>query len=328
MLVPSRHGSSDSYRYGFQGQEKDDEIKGEGNSLNYTFRMHDPRIGRFFAIDPLTKKYPHYTPYSFSGNKVIQYVELEGLEESGTNAGSAIMSIFFPLPPKIKNNPQKYPGAHGLNLAGKAAAVSVAAPPILTGTTVAYESYTTWYGTSMLGNYFAAGSGMAGMGGTASAAMIDANAYFGASFWQTNASKGVINGLSNIIGQVAYNGGFENFNYSQPIFAGFVGNPFLSNFGESFFSVTAENGFTTNNFNSNFFSTFGSNYIGGKIGDTFEVSEKLYMSKVLNLTSGGATETFENKIGDSLEQIQQIFKDFKIDMSFSTKKEKQSKKFN
>jgi hypothetical protein len=32
-------------------------------------------------IDPLTKKYPHYTPYSFSGNKVINSRELEGLEE-------------------------------------------------------------------------------------------------------------------------------------------------------------------------------------------------------------------------------------------------------
>ncbi|TRX33779.1 hypothetical protein FNW52_14835, partial [Flavobacterium sp. ZT3R18] len=39
MLVPTRHGQSDSYRYGFQGQEMDNEIKGEGNSLNYTFRM-------------------------------------------------------------------------------------------------------------------------------------------------------------------------------------------------------------------------------------------------------------------------------------------------
>ena len=81
MLVPNRHGSSNSYRYGFQGQEKDDELKGEGNSLNYTFRMHDPRIGRFFARDPLEQKYPHYSPYSFSGNKVIHAVELEGLEE-------------------------------------------------------------------------------------------------------------------------------------------------------------------------------------------------------------------------------------------------------
>jgi len=43
--------------------------------------MHDPRIGRFFAIDPLSPKYPHYTPYSFSGNKLIGHRELEGLEE-------------------------------------------------------------------------------------------------------------------------------------------------------------------------------------------------------------------------------------------------------
>jgi RHS repeat-associated protein len=69
-----------NYRYGFQGQEMDDEVKGEGNSVNYKYRMHDPRIGRFFAVDPLAPKYPHYTPYSFSGNEVISAVELEGLE--------------------------------------------------------------------------------------------------------------------------------------------------------------------------------------------------------------------------------------------------------
>jgi RHS repeat-associated protein len=70
-----------NYVYGFQGQERDDEIKGDGNSLNYEFRMHDPRIGRFFAVDPLTREYPHYTPYSFSGNRVIDCIELEGKEE-------------------------------------------------------------------------------------------------------------------------------------------------------------------------------------------------------------------------------------------------------
>lgn len=68
------------YRYGFQGQEMDDEIKGEGNSINFEYRMHDPRVGRFFAVDPLTKKYPYYSPYAFSGNRVIDKVELEGLE--------------------------------------------------------------------------------------------------------------------------------------------------------------------------------------------------------------------------------------------------------
>lgn len=69
-----------SYRYGFQGQEKDDEVKGSGNSINYKFRMHDPRIGRFLSIDPLTKEYPFYTPYSFSGNRVVDMIELEGKE--------------------------------------------------------------------------------------------------------------------------------------------------------------------------------------------------------------------------------------------------------
>jgi RHS repeat-associated protein len=80
--VPNRHASTSEYRYGFQGQEKDDEIKGEGNSLNYEFRMHDPRVGRFFAVDPLFKKYPHNSPYAFSENDVIRAVELEGLEKA------------------------------------------------------------------------------------------------------------------------------------------------------------------------------------------------------------------------------------------------------
>jgi hypothetical protein len=58
----------------------DDEIRGEGNSVNYSFRMHDPRLGRFFAIDPLTSEFPWNSPYAFSENIVINAVELEGLE--------------------------------------------------------------------------------------------------------------------------------------------------------------------------------------------------------------------------------------------------------
>ncbi len=72
--------ANSSSPYSFQGQEHDNEIKGEGNSVNYKYRMHDPRIGRFFAVDPLAAKYPHWTPYAFSGNQVIHMVELEGLE--------------------------------------------------------------------------------------------------------------------------------------------------------------------------------------------------------------------------------------------------------
>src|SRR5690554_3295092 len=82
MQMPGRNGSTGDYRYGFQGQEMDDEVKGEGSSINYKYRMHDPRIGRLFAVDPLAPEYPHNSPYAFSENMVIHCVELEGLEAS------------------------------------------------------------------------------------------------------------------------------------------------------------------------------------------------------------------------------------------------------
>ncbi|AWM15197.1 hypothetical protein DI487_15915 [Flavobacterium sediminis] len=83
--MPDRHASSAAYRYGFQGQEKDDEVKGEGNSYNFTFRMHDPRVGRFFAVDPLSGQFPWNSPYAFSENKVIHGIEFEGLEFDNIN---------------------------------------------------------------------------------------------------------------------------------------------------------------------------------------------------------------------------------------------------
>jgi RHS repeat-associated protein len=97
MLVPNRHGSSNSYRYGFQGQEKDDEIKGEGNSLNYKYRMHDPRTGRFFARDPLSPSYPWNSPYAFSENRVIDGIELEGLEFIDANKAKDHSTEMGPL---------------------------------------------------------------------------------------------------------------------------------------------------------------------------------------------------------------------------------------
>ena len=86
MQMPGRHGvAGEGYRYGFQGQELDNEIKGNGNSVNYKFRMHDSRLGRFFAVDPLSPEYPFYSPYAFSGNRVIDAYELEGLEPNPVN---------------------------------------------------------------------------------------------------------------------------------------------------------------------------------------------------------------------------------------------------
>ena len=42
--------------------------------------MYDPRIGRFFAEDPLVSDYAWNSPYAFSENRVLDAIELEGLE--------------------------------------------------------------------------------------------------------------------------------------------------------------------------------------------------------------------------------------------------------
>jgi RHS repeat-associated protein len=80
MLLAGRSEAA-HYRFGFQGQERDDEVKGEGNSVNYTYRMHDVRLGRFFAVDPLSAKYAYNSTYAFSENQVIAFIELEGAEK-------------------------------------------------------------------------------------------------------------------------------------------------------------------------------------------------------------------------------------------------------
>ncbi len=95
MLMPGRSFSSGGYRFGFNGKENDNEVKGDGNQQDYGFRIYDPRLGKFLSVDPLTKKYPWYTPYQFAGNKPIQFIDLDGGEEKDTKAAKKGETIVF-----------------------------------------------------------------------------------------------------------------------------------------------------------------------------------------------------------------------------------------
>jgi RHS repeat-associated protein len=82
MTMPGRKFSSSSlYRYGFNGKENDNEVKGEGNQQDYALRIYDPRLGRFLSVDPLTKEYPWNSTYAFAENDVIRCIDLEGAEK-------------------------------------------------------------------------------------------------------------------------------------------------------------------------------------------------------------------------------------------------------
>ena len=66
------------YQYKYQGQERQDELGLNWDSFKW--RNYDYAIGRFMSIDPLAEKYPYNGTYNFSENRVIDGVELEGLE--------------------------------------------------------------------------------------------------------------------------------------------------------------------------------------------------------------------------------------------------------
>ncbi|MDP4150865.1 MAG: RHS repeat-associated core domain-containing protein [Bacteroidota bacterium] len=79
-VMRSLNIAGSGYRYGFNGKENDDEVRGANDEIDYGKRGYDPRIGRFMSVDPLAKRYPYYSAYQFAGNTPIQASDLDGNE--------------------------------------------------------------------------------------------------------------------------------------------------------------------------------------------------------------------------------------------------------
>jgi RHS repeat-associated protein len=80
--MPNRTYAADStYRYGFNGKENDNDVKGEGNQQDYGFRIYDPRLGRFLSVDPITADFPWNSSYAFAEGDIIRCIDLDGLEK-------------------------------------------------------------------------------------------------------------------------------------------------------------------------------------------------------------------------------------------------------
>jgi RHS repeat-associated protein len=77
--------ANNTHPYGFQGQEKDDEIMGEGNLYSATFWQYDSRLGRRWNIDPIYKS--GISNYLVLGNNPILNIDPNGADWFRNNNG-------------------------------------------------------------------------------------------------------------------------------------------------------------------------------------------------------------------------------------------------
>ncbi len=69
-------GFHGDYRFGYQGSEKDNEVSGDGNSYTTEFRQLDPRLGRWFSVDPVFQ--PWQSPYTSMDNDPVNLTDGSG----------------------------------------------------------------------------------------------------------------------------------------------------------------------------------------------------------------------------------------------------------
>ena len=65
-----------AYNYKYQGQERQDELNLNWDSFKW--RNYDYAIGRFMSVDPLAEEFPEWSPYSFTFNNPLRFVDPDG----------------------------------------------------------------------------------------------------------------------------------------------------------------------------------------------------------------------------------------------------------
>jgi hypothetical protein len=118
MLIPGRNFSSEKYRFGFNGFEKDDELKGSDNHISFGDYGYDPRVVRRWNVDPKSAAAPHESPYLFAGGNPIYFIDPDGkfklnyteasLKENGLTKLDVVRfeNIVNNINNLVKDNPQ------------------------------------------------------------------------------------------------------------------------------------------------------------------------------------------------------------------------------
>ncbi len=86
--MPGRTYNNSTYRYGFNGQEKVDEISGNGNHNTAEFWEYDSRTGRRWNLDPIRISFE--SPYATFTNNPIYYRDPNGAQSESQDKGKKV----------------------------------------------------------------------------------------------------------------------------------------------------------------------------------------------------------------------------------------------
>jgi RHS repeat-associated protein len=108
VQLDGRTIQGDFYRRGFNGMEKDDEVKGGGNSYDFGARMYDSRVGRWLTRDPHASKYPDLSPYNFVANSPLIFIDPDGKDIIIVDPVSKKEYLYQPNSTKIEEDMSEF----------------------------------------------------------------------------------------------------------------------------------------------------------------------------------------------------------------------------
>jgi len=82
-------------KYRFTGKELDEEAVYTDRGLDWYYfgaRFYDPNIGRFLTRDPMAEKYPSWSPYVYTADNPLKFIDLHGMDwyDFGDSTGANI----------------------------------------------------------------------------------------------------------------------------------------------------------------------------------------------------------------------------------------------